>query len=265
MQELLKAFLERMAFESGTRILAIDEARALYAGDAVGLAAVAAAAPTSVGVVPLVGSLYPRALNDFASRIDAAAANADVGHIVIPVDSPGGTVAGTPEAAAAVARAAAIKPVTAHVGGLGASAAYWAISPSTHVHASPSAELGSIGVMGIHTDLSKMMSDAGIAHTVLRSTPFKGEGNPFEPLGEEARAHLQGQIDEAHDQFVRAVAAGRGVSMAKVNADFGQGRTMGAAKAVDAGMADRVASLADTIAGARRKMTPPRRRSAALL
>jgi len=264
MEKLLKAYLERMAFESGARILAIDESRALYAGDAEGLAALAAAAPTSVGVVPLVGSLYPRALNDFANRIDAAAANADVGHIVIPVDSPGGTVAGTPEAAAAVARAAAIKPVTAHVGGLGASAAYWIASQAKTIHASPSAELGSIGVMGIHTDLSKMMSDAGITHTVLRSTPFKGEGNPLEPLSEGGRDHWLGQVADAHDQFVRAVAAGRGVSMAKVNADFGQGRTMTGPRAVDAGMADRITSLADTISGARRKMTAPRR-SAALL
>ena len=264
MKLTLEAFLERLAFEAGERILLIEPSRAMYAGDPAFVAAAAEQAPTSVAVVPLIGSQYPGSLSTFAGRMDAAAANADVGHIVVAIDSPGGTYSGTPEARAAVDRAAAVKPVTAHIGGLGASAAYWIASGAKTIVMNPSAEAGSIGVLGIHTDLSKMMSDAGIVHTIIRSTPYKAEANALEPLSEEAKAHLQSQVDEAHGEFVRAVAAGRNVSQAKVNADFGQGRVMGARAAIAAGMADKTGSLADTIAGARRRMASSRR-SAALL
>ena len=261
----LDEFLRGLAFEAGSPLLAIDEVRAMFAGDVAAAAAAAERAPTSVGIVPLIGSLGPRAHAEFAHRIDAAAANPDVGHIVLPVDSPGGTVSGTPESAAAVARAQAIKPVTAHVLSLGASAAYWAISPAGKINLNPSAQVGSIGVIGMHMDVSKALEAAGLTPTLVRSAQFKGEGNAFEPLSEEARAHLQSEVDESHAEFVRTVAAGRKVSMAKVNSDFGQGRVMSAHKAVAAGMADHIGSLAETLSGARRKMDSYRRRSAALL
>jgi signal peptide peptidase SppA len=255
--------LSRLCLEGGSRILAIHEARALHAGDIDFIAAETAKAPTSVAVVPLVGSLYPSDLSAFASRIDAAAANADVGHIVIPVDSPGGTVSGTPEAAAAVARAQAIKPVSAHIGSLGASAAYWIASQAGSISMNPSAEAGSIGVLAVHSDLSKMFGAAGITHTIIRSTPHKAEGSILEPLSEEAKIHLQGLVDETHDDFVRAVAAGRKVSMAKVNSDFGQGRTMGAAKAIAGGMADKTASLGEVLQAARSRVASTYRRRTA--
>jgi signal peptide peptidase SppA len=215
-----------------------------------------------VAVVPLQGSLYPSRLNDFASRVNAAAANADVGHIVLPIDSPGGTYSGTPEAAAAVAAARQAKPVTAHIGSLGASAAYWIGSQASQVHMSPSAEAGSIGVLAVHMDASKMLDQVGLTPTIIRSTPFKAEGNMLEPLTDEAKAHLQSQVDEAHGEFIRAVAAGRRVSQAKVESDFGKGRTMGASKAIAAGMVDKVSSLSDTLSGARQRVAGLRRSSA---
>lgn len=258
----LQELLTRLCLEGGQRILLIDESRALYAGDAGAATAAAERAPTSVAIVPLTGSLYPKNLADFAGRVDAAAANADVGHIVLAIDSPGGTYTGTPEAAAAVARARAVKPVSAHIGGLGASAAYWVASQAGTVWMNPSADAGSVGVLAVHMEGSKALEDFGVKATIVRSVPYKAEANMFEPLTAEARDHLQGEVDGAHQEFVRAVAAGRGVSMAKVNADFGRGRTMGARAAVDAGMADKIGSLSDAMGAARAKMAAPRRRSA---
>jgi len=258
----IEALLQRLVLEGGNRILLIDESRALWAGDPQAAAHAVETAPTSIAVVPLTGSLYPRNLADFASRIDSAANNADVGHIVVPVDSPGGTYTGTPEAATAVARAQAIKPVTAHVGGLAASAAYWIASQAGAIVMNPSSDAGSIGVLAVHIEGSQALEQMGVRATILRSTPYKAEANMFEPLTAEARDHLQGEIDDAHQEFVRTVAAGRRVSQAKVSADFGKGRTMGARQAVAAGMADRVGSLSDVLGAARTRMGAMRRRSA---
>ncbi len=259
----LEALLRLLALEGGSLILAIDEGRALHAGAPAVLEAAQAQKPTSVGLVGLQGALWPSRLNDFSQRMDAAAANPDVGHIVMAVDSPGGTLTGTPEAAAAVARARAVKPVTAHVHGLGASAAYWIASQAHEVHASPSAELGSIGVLATHLSFAKALAAEGIDPTIIRSTPWKAEGHPFEPLSDEAKAHWQSQVDDAHKDFVRAVAQGRRVTQAKVDSDFGKGRLLSAQQAVDAGMADKISTLGETLAAARTRMTTRRTRSAA--
>ena len=84
-------------------------------------------------------------------------------------------------------------------------------------------------------------------HTVIRAGRFKAEAMPFEPLSETAREQMQGRVDEAYDQFTSAVAAGRGVSVASVKADYGEGRVLSAQKALAAGMVDRVATLDEVV------------------
>ena len=263
--------LQRLVLDGGSRVLAIDETRLLHvsradkdaAGDANGVRP-----PTSVAVIPLMGPLYNRSrwgggMDAFRTALAAAVANPDVGAIVLDIDSPGGTVAGTPETAAAVRAAAGVKPVTAVVDSLAASAAYWIASQANAIVVSPSAEVGSIGCLVVHMDMSAMLEAEGIKTTIIRSVPAKAEGNPFEPLSDEAMASISADVMESHTDFVRAVAQGRKTSMKTVNETFGQGRTVGAAKAVSLGMADRVGTMADVIGGLRVKGSTFRRRSAA--
>jgi ClpP class serine protease len=89
----------------------------------------------SVAIVPVHGALIRAAAAPVAvhspawmilrSQIRQYANDADVSAIVLDIDSPGGTVAGTMETAAAVQDAAAQKPVIAIANTLAASAAYW--------------------------------------------------------------------------------------------------------------------------------------------
>jgi signal peptide peptidase SppA len=260
-----------LVMEGGSQILAIDEARILHAAQRASREEAADAnavrAPTSVAVIPLFGALYPRGfgwgtnMEGFRARLDQAVNNPDVGAIVLDVDSPGGTVAGTPETANAVRLANQSKPVTAVVDSLAASAAYWIASQAGQVVVTPSGDVGSIGVLAVHTDLSAMLEQDGVKVTILRSTPYKAEGNPFEPLTEAAQESVMGEISRAHGDFVRAVAAGRKKSQAYVEENFGKGRTVSAARAVSAGMADRVGTMADVL-GAIRTKSNFRRRSA---
>lgn len=234
-------------------------------------AAVAAEAPKSVAVVPVYGPLtqrgswYGTSMDLMRARIGALAADASIGSIVLDIDSPGGTVAGTAEAAAAVRAAAAQKPVIAVANTLAASAAYWIGSQASEFVIAPSGDVGSIGVMAMHQDISGWLEQNGIKMTMIRSSqsPLKNEANPFSPLGDDAAAFLQSRVDESGDQFVKAVAAGRRVSQTKVREDFGQGRVFGAQAAVARGMADRIATLDDVVAGLAKKAgAAPRRRSA---
>lgn len=132
---------------------------------------------------------------------------------------------------------------------MAASAAYHLGSQATKFVATPSAELGSIGVYGLHVDASRAVDAAGLTPTYIASgiSPFKTEGNPFEPLGEEARAFLQGQVDEIGRRFVRAVARGRRVSESTVTTLFGGGRVLLAPAAHRVGMVDGIETLATAL------------------
>jgi signal peptide peptidase SppA len=266
-----------LVMDGGSRILAIDETRLLHAGRAPRADAEVAAdpnavrPPTSVAVIPLIGALYNRSqwggpsMAAFRANLAAAVANPDVGAVILDIDSPGGTVAGTPETAAAVRAAGAVKPVTAVVDSLAASAAYWIASQAGSIVVSPSAEVGSIGCLVVHMDLSSMLEAEGIKTTIIRSVPAKAEGNPFEPLSADAITAIKGEVDATHADFVRAVAAGRKTSQANVNETFGQGRTVSAARAVSLGMADRVGTMADVLGGMRTKHAFRKRSAIAFL
>lgn len=180
-----------------------------------------------------------------AAQVTELAADDRVGTIMLDVDSPGGMVRGTIEAAAAIAAAAKIKPVVAHVS-QAASAAYWLASQATEIIATTSGEVGSVGIVFQHVDQSAMDEKDGIKVTTITAPKagFKMEGdNPHEPLDEEAAAELQRRADDYYAQFVGDIAKGRGISRSAVRDDFGQGRMVAAKDALADGMIDKIETL----------------------
>lgn len=211
-----------------------------------------------IGIVPIQGTMVRRAgafeemsgamsTARLAQQLDAFAADPKIKGIFLDIDSPGGSVDGTPELGAAVARAAGVKPVFASANGLAASAAYWVGSQATEFAVAPSGIVGSIGVLSMHTDFSKQLEQMGRKVTIVRAGKFKAEGNPYEPLGEEARVERQRIADAYHAQFIKAVSEGRSTSQANVRENYGQGRVVMAQEAVARGMVDRVETAGETL------------------
>lgn len=202
----------------------------------------------------------------FGKAFDAAVADSGVKAIVIDVDSPGGVVSGTDELSGKIFAARGKKPIIAHVNPQAASAAYWVATAADEMVLNPSAEVGSIGVVGVHDDVSAALEKAGVKRTLMTAGEFKGEMASFRPLSEEARQHQQERIDAYHDQFVRAVARNRNVSESTVRENFGRGRMVMAADAVARGMADSIATLEETLArlGVNVQPAPEPRRSFSL-
>lgn len=212
----------------------------------------------AVAILPLRGVIANRMslMNDisggtssegFGRMFDAAVADPGVKAIVIDVDSPGGVVNGVDELSSKIFGARGTKPIISHVNAYSASAAYWISTAADEMVLSPTAEVGSIGVMGVHDDISAALEQAGIKKTMITAGKFKGEGFPYGPLSEEALAHRQEKVDAYYDQFVRALARNRNVSLSTVREDFGQGRMVMAERAVELGMADSIATLQDTV------------------
>lgn len=217
------------------------------------------AADSPVRLIDVNGPIIPRA-NMFSemsgatssealqAEIRDAAASEDVKSILLRIDSPGGSAFGMPELAAEIRAARDVKPVVAVADAKAASAAYSIAAQASELYVTPSGMVGSIGVYSAHDDISSMQEKLGVKTTLVSAGTYKTEGNPFEPLTEEARAEIQSKVDAFYEMFVSDVAKGRGVPVKTVKEDFGQGRMVLARDAVAAGMADGIATFDQTLA-----------------
>lgn len=182
-----------------------------------------------------------------ARDLRAALADPSVETILLQIDSPGGSVYGVQELADEIYQARDRKRIVAHADALAASAAYWLGSQASEFIVTPSGEVGSIGVVAMHVDYSKMLENDGVAVTYIHAGEKKVEGNPYQPLEEEAFKFQLSRVNDYYRQFVSAVARGRGVNTTKVLSSFGQGRVYGADQALSVGMVDRVEPFDTTI------------------
>jgi len=208
-----------------------------------------------VAVIPIRGVIAPRAgsmdemsggmsLSSFRRDFNEAMASSAVGSIVLDIDSPGGAADGVPEMADEIRGARGQgKRIVAVANTMAASAAYWLGSQADELVVTKSGRVGSIGVYTAHENRAAAMEREGVETTLVSAGKFKTEGNPFEPLTDEARDHMQTLVDEYYGMFVRAVAQGRGAPVAAVRDGFGEGRLKSASQAVKLGMADRVATV----------------------
>jgi HK97 family phage major capsid protein len=213
-----------------------------------------------VAVLPVYGTISQRmdmlsemsggtSTENLAAAFDRYMADPDISTVVLDIDSPGGTVPGVMELSDKIFEARGKgKRIVAVANSMAASAAYWIATAADELWVTPSGVVGSVGVYTIHQEGSRMFDEAGITTTIIKAGEHKAEGNPYEPLPEDARAYTQAQIDEIYGEFVGAVARNRGVTVAKVESDFGQGRVLKAKGAIAAGMADRVGTLEQVLA-----------------
>lgn len=208
----------------------------------------------SVAIIPVYGVITPRAdlftnvsggtsvqrlRSTFLDAIDDKAVSA----IALDINSPGGLTDMIPEFAAEMRSARGKKPVVAVANTKATSAAYWLGAQADEFVASPSSMVGSIGVFAAHDDMSQLQEKIGVKTTLVSAGKHKTEGNPYEPLSEEARAAIQARVDEMYGTFTTDVAKGRRVPVSAVRDGYGEGRTLTAKQALSAGMVDRLATL----------------------
>jgi len=203
-----------------------------------------------VAVVPLFGTMFrgsnfltamglATATDQVAGLLRQLAVDEEVGGVVVAVDSGGGEAIGVEELAATVRQVRQAKPVWAAVVGSAFSAAYWIATAAEQIIVTPSGMVGSIGALAYHVDESKALEGAGIKVTLVTSSRWKALNNPYEPATAEGLAEMQALVDDYGGRFERDVARGRGVSVDRVRADFGQGRVFTTQPAIRKGMIDR--------------------------
>jgi ClpP class serine protease len=168
---------------------------------------------------------------DMADQVDS---DPRVKELVIHADSPGGYSMGADDASIAISLIN--KPVTTMIEGQLASAAYYVTAGSDKIIAtSEQNQIGSIGtVVTIPIDVETVrISSSDAPNKAPDVTTIEG------------KAVIQKQLDEIQSLFVRRVAEGRGVSIQKVQSDYGQGGVFLARQALASGMIDEIQTLED--------------------
>lgn len=175
-----------------------------------------------------------------------AANDGDVQSILLHIDSPGGSVAGTMELADDVAAANEKKPVNAYASDMCCSAAYWVASQARRIFANEMAMVGSIGTFAVVYDESKAAEMQGVKVHVVSSGPMKGQGQPGAPITPEYLGEIQSLVDDFNVRFLKAVGAGREMDKGKVE-DIATGQVWIAQKAKQIGLIDQVASFDEVL------------------
>lgn len=148
---------------------------------------------------------------DVHERLVAAAAAAEVGAIILDIDSPGGVASGVAEFATAIEQLSeeSGKPIIAYASGLCASAAYWIACGCDAIYSSPSSDVGSIGVYMALVDESENWAKEGYRLVLVKAGEHKGAGMSGSKITPEQEALWQSKVDYIYSQFTAAVRAAR--------------------------------------------------------
>jgi protease-4 len=121
--------------------------------------------------------------------------------VIVHVDSPGGTTAGSEELYEALRRVAAQKPMVVVVDGMAASGGYMAAMAADHIVTQSSSLVGSIGVLFQFPNLTDLLKTIGVKVEEIKSSPLKAAPNGLEPTTPEARAAIESLVVDSFAWF----------------------------------------------------------------
>jgi protease-4 len=121
--------------------------------------------------------------------------------VIVHINSPGGTTAGSEELHHSLLALKSKKPMVVVVDGLAASGAYIAAIAADHIVSQETSLVGSIGVLFQFPNVSDLLGKIGVSMEEIKSSPLKAAPNGFEPTSPEARAAIAALVKDSYDWF----------------------------------------------------------------
>lgn len=193
------------------------------------------------------GYCSPLSYAEIGQSFDDSLADDNVSIIVLRLDSSGGEASGMFDLSDHIFASRGIKPIIAVVDDMAYSAAYGIASACDEIWVTRTGGVGSVGVVSYHVDVSENNKKQGVKIEYLYAGERKVDGNPHEPLADEARASMQGEINRLYDLFVSTVARNRSMSEQAVRDT--QAGTFHGDQAIQAGFADKLGTFSEAING----------------
>jgi protease IV len=159
--------------------------------------------------------------------------------VIVHVDNPGGTTAGSEELHAALRRVAQQKPLVVVVDGMAASGGYMAAMAADHIVTQSSSLVGSIGVLFQFPNLSELLKNVGVKVEEVKSSPLKAAPNGLEPTSPEARAAIEALVLDSYAWFKGMVQDRRKIEGAALDR-VADGRVFTGRQAIELKLADEI-------------------------
>jgi protease-4 len=138
--------------------------------------------------------------------------NSNTAAVVVHINSPGGTTAGSEELYDSLIQLKAKKPMVVVVEGLAASGGYITAIAADHIVAQQTSLVGSIGVLFQYPNVADLLKTLGVKVEEVKSSPLKAAPNGFEPTSPEARAALDALVKDSYAWFRDLVKSRRGMN-----------------------------------------------------
>ena len=198
-----------------------------------------------VGLVEIIGDI--ESSENVVDQLEHMRLDSSVRAVVLRLDSPGGGVAASQEIYEAVRKVRdADKPVVASMGGVAASGAYYIACAADSIMSNPGTLTGSIGVIMSFPNTEELFRKVGVRFEVVKTGKFKDIGSLSRPMTPEERQLLQETLSSVYEQFVSAIAEGRGLDRRDI-LPYADGRIFSGDQAHDLGFVDRLGDLNDAI------------------
>jgi protease-4 len=121
--------------------------------------------------------------------------------VIVHINSPGGTTAGSEQLHDALLRLKEQKPIVVVVDGLAASGGYITAIAADHIIAQETSLVGSIGVLFQYPNVTDLLKTLGVKVEEIKSSPLKAAPNGFEPTSPEARAAIEAIVSDSYAWF----------------------------------------------------------------
>jgi len=166
--------------------------------------------------------------------------------LLVRIDSPGGSVAPSQEIYSELRRFGEKKKVVCSMGNLAASGGYYIAAGCQKIFASPGTLTGSIGVISQLPYLGAIAHELKFEMVTIKSGKLKDVGNPFREMTDEERVFFQQMMDSVHEQFIAAVAEGRGLKVEEVR-PIADGRVLTGQQAKELKLVDELGGFNDAL------------------
>jgi protease IV len=206
-----------------------------------------------IAVIPMVGQLFASeadaeaqtatdnsdnvSAEDILQQLERVQDDDSIKGVVLQIDSPGGSPVAGDLIANALKRLS--KPSVALIWDEGDSAAYLAATGANEIIASPSSNIGDIGVTSSYLDQSGRDQEDGEKFIQIAAGTYKDAGNPDNPLTPADQALLQQEVNEVYQNFIQEVSQNRSMSIAQVTA-LANGASLIASAATSTGLIDEI-------------------------
>ena len=148
---------------------------------------------------------------DRVEALDRLARSSLARAVIVHVDSPGGTTAGSEQLYDSLSRLREKKPMVIVVDSLAASGGYITAIAGDHIIAQQTSLVGSIGVLFQFPNFTDLLKTVGVQVEEVKSTPLKAAPNGYEPTSPEARAALDSLVKDSYAWFRGLVKERRGM------------------------------------------------------